>query len=82
MIIQIMSASKWRGIATADEFIDIVAFGLTDDGRVVALVVAEDGKTVEEAKSDFNLLGPLLFARLERNANLRKHGLLPPVNAK
>lgn len=82
MIVQIMSASKWRGLSTTKDFKDIVAFGLTDDGRVVPLVVGDDGQTVEEPKSDFSLIGPLLFARLEREANLRKHGLLPPLDNK
>jgi hypothetical protein len=82
MIISIMPATKWRGIGSGKEFIDIVAFGLTDDGRVVPLVIGEDGKNVEEASSDFSPIGPLLFARLERQANLRKYGLLPHEDAK
>jgi hypothetical protein len=81
MIVQIMPASKWHICLSPDEFEDVVAFGLTDDGRIIPLVVATDGKSIEEPKSDFLLAGPILFSRLERVANMRKNGLLPPLSS-
>ena len=70
-IVQLIPAAGWR-VHINSGFEDVAAFGLTRDGRVVPLVVAEDGKSiVESSDRDFTLIGPVSFEILDRAAALR-----------
>jgi hypothetical protein len=70
-IVQLTPAVGWR-VYINSGFEDVVAFGLTRDGRVVTLVVAEDGKSIVElSDKDFSLVGPVSFKMLDRAAALR-----------
>jgi len=80
MIIQIMPAPKWRLFreSSITEPADVAAFGLTDDGRVVPLVVSEDKKSVAEIKDgEYLIVGPLRYAQMKRAAALKKYGITP-----
>ena len=61
----------WR-VRIESGFEDVVAFGLTSDGCVVPLVVAEGGTSIVEfSGKDFSLIGPVNFAMLERASALQ-----------
>jgi hypothetical protein len=70
-IIQLIPGAGWR-VRIDSGFEDVAAFGLTRVGRVVPLVVAEDGKSIAEVSGeDFSLIGPVNFEMLDRAAALR-----------
>jgi hypothetical protein len=70
-IVQLIPAVGWR-VRIDSGFEDVVAFGLTRDGRVVPLVVAEGGKSIVElSDQDSSLIGPVNFEMLDRAAALQ-----------
>jgi hypothetical protein len=70
-IVQLIPAVGWR-VRIDSDFEDVVAFGLTRDGRVLSLVVAEDGKSIVElSDQDSSLIGPVNFEMLDRAAALQ-----------
>jgi hypothetical protein len=70
-IIQLIPAAGWR-VHINSGFEDVAAFGLTRDGCVVPLVVAENGKSIMElSDQDFSLIGPVNFEMLDRAAALQ-----------
>jgi hypothetical protein len=72
LLIQLIPAPGWRVFIAPNSFEDVVAFGLTSDGRVVPLVVADEGDSIVELKDkEFSLLGPIRFKTLERRAALQ-----------
>jgi hypothetical protein len=72
LLIQLIPATGWRVFIPPNSFEDVVAFGLTSDGRVVPLVVAGEGDSIVELKDkEFSLIGPIHFKRLERCAALQ-----------
>ena len=70
-LVQLIPAAGWR-VRIDSGFEDLVAFGLTRDGRVLSLVVAEDGKSIVElSDQDSSLIGPVNFEMLDRAAALQ-----------
>ena len=72
LLIQMIPATGWRVFIPPNGFEDVVAFGLTSDGRVVPLVVDGECTSIVELKDkEFSLLGPIRFKTLERRAALQ-----------
>jgi hypothetical protein len=72
LLIQLIPAAGWRVFIPPNGFEDVVAFGLMSDGRVVPLVVADEGDSIVELKDkEFSLIGPIHFKTLQRRAALQ-----------
>jgi hypothetical protein len=69
-IIQLIPAVGWH-VRIDSGFEDVVAFGLTRDGRVLPLVVDKNDSIVELKGKEFSLVGPINFKTLERAAALQ-----------
>jgi hypothetical protein len=71
-LVQMIPATGWRIFIPPNNFKDVVAFGLTSDGRVVPLVVADEGDSIVELKDkEFLVIGPIHFKTLQRRAALQ-----------